>query len=317
MEQIKIKDSFIVQEEYPAPINNKLKCKTFFQLTVGNFIHLNHSAANPQLFAAQNAVALQVENAGDEKQENIFEVTEIKDSFKTIDTVFIQEVLSIAPFFVLNGDAYAHLKEHIKITDNFLLHKTDRPNVDEKVIIKDFFKISTQESVFVLESLLLSDFYQAEGGQDVGALTYCVNGENETTRYENYNFANFACFKGMHLALKADGLYDLKGNDDEGEPIAAMVNFGKQSLGTLHFKRVPYVYAGLKSDGEMQLCVRYEQEDYQYQARKTDEYLATVRFDLGRGVKGNYLNFEIMNVDGADFDLREVCLYCIELQRRI
>ena len=253
------------------------------------------------------------------EQEDLQHFIYISPSFHTSETVSLREVLAIATWANHSPNANALLREGltIRFTENSERHNPNK--IEASLVIKDFLKISTERVANLLEYVRISDHYYTKGGSsDEATITYVVNEGNETTRYEHWPFESYAAFKGMYLGCCADGVYVLSGDNDDGEPIEAMINFGKQSFGSANYKRVPYVYASLAGDGDVYLQVSYnEDEQYMYPARKVDEYNATARFDLGRGIKANYLTFELYNENGSKFDLRNLWIYLTELSRRI
>lgn len=235
------------------------------------------------------------------------------------ETANYRDVLAVATWMEHTPHSRALLQEKLTLKFDVLETKGGHDELWAKVEIKDFLKISSKDLKNILEFVRISDFYRAEGGtSEEEYTTYVINEDNETTRYEHWPFESYAAFKGVHFGCGPDGIYELTGDDDNGEPIAAMINFGKQSFGSSQMKRVPYVYASLASDGDLYMQVSYTDDNvYMYPARKVDEYNATVRFDLGRGIKANYLNFELYNENGSKFDLRNVWIYLTELSRRI
>ena len=136
-------------------------------------------------------------------------------------------------------------------------------------------------------------------------------------RYENFDFNSFARFQGTAFGARGDGIYLLEGDDDAGKRIKASVDFGKQRFGTSAFKRVPAAYVGTSSSGKLFMRVTWNDNDYIYAARSFDEELRTQRFDLGKGLKANYIEFELYNGDGEDFDLDTVEFIQVPLDRRI
>lgn len=243
----------------------------------------------------------------------------IRSWLTATETTTYRDVLAVATWMEHTPHSRALLQEKLTLKFDVLETKGGHDELWAKVEIKDFLKISSKDLKNILEFVRISDFYRAEGGaSEEEYTTYVINEDNETTRYEHWPFESYAAFKGVHFGCGPDGIYELTGDDDNGEPIAAMINFGKQSFGSSQMKRVPYVYASLASDGDLYMQVSYTDDNvYMYPARKVDEYNATVRFDLGRGIKANYLNFELYNENGSKFDLRNVWIYLTELSRRI
>lgn len=148
--------------------------------------------------------------------------------------------------------------------------------------------------------------------------TWAVNLENlGSTRYEGFNFNSFAKIGDSYFGCRADGIYQLDGDTDSGEPIQAMVSFGKQSFGTSALKRISNAYVGVSSAGRMFLRVIAEGEAYTYAARSADENLQVQRIDTGKGLRVNYLEFELYNEDGNDFELASVEFAVLPMSRRI
>lgn len=151
-----------------------------------------------------------------------------------------------------------------------------------------------------------------------GDTAWVVNWDSQASaKYENYNFTSFAKIGQYHYGVKPDGIYLLEGDDDEGSPIHASVSFGKLDFGSMFKKRVPYAYMGVSSTGQMFLKVTANNETYTYAARRADDDLRAQRVDLGRGLSATYLEFELYNSNGADFELGSVEFSFIPLTRKI
>lgn len=147
---------------------------------------------------------------------------------------------------------------------------------------------------------------------------WVLNAETSaSTRYEGFDFSSFAKIDGRYYGCRSDGVYELDGDTDSDAPIQAMVSFGKQDFGTSALKRVSNIYVGTSSGGKLFVKVLVEGEEYLYQARDGAEELQVQRFDLGRGLRANYLEFELYNADGDDFELASVEFAAVPLSRRI
>lgn len=163
-----------------------------------------------------------------------------------------------------------------------------------------------------------SGFSLAMDGDLTGLDTWVLNAESGGfTRYENYPYSSFAKVGDTYYGCKADGVYALEGQTDAGAAIRAMVSFGKQDFGTSSLKRITNAYVGVSCEGRMFLKVIVEGEEYIYAARSADEELLVQRFDTGKGLRMNYLEFEIYNADGEDFELASVEFAIIPTARRI
>lgn len=147
---------------------------------------------------------------------------------------------------------------------------------------------------------------------------WSVNAETgASAAYEDYPFNSFATFGGRHFGAASDGIYELVGGDDAGAPIQAHMNLGKRNFGSSMLKAMPYAYLGVASDGLMVVRVTTEGASYTYKARAASAEMQTQRVDFGRGLRANYFTLELMNEDGADFDLDAIELAVTPLTRRI
>ena len=144
---------------------------------------------------------------------------------------------------------------------------------------------------------------------------------NTTTQassmYEGYDFNSFGLLGGHYYGCKGDGLYRLEGADDAGTPIRASINFGLKDFGKSELKGITNAYIGVASDGAMVLKVSANGDDYFYSARANDTHRKTQRFDVGKGLRANYFELELLNTDGCDFDLSSIEFAAVTLSRRI
>lgn len=136
---------------------------------------------------------------------------------------------------------------------------------------------------------------------------WAVNQEGgASTAYKNFGFTSFARVGNDVLAVRPDGVYKLGGDTDAGRPVDAAVAFGTLDLEVTPFKQVSNVYAGTSTQGSLFLKVTTPQGSWVYKARRHDPALQQQRFDLGRGLRANYYEFELYNSEGCDFELDTV-----------
>jgi hypothetical protein len=138
-----------------------------------------------------------------------------------------------------------------------------------------------------------------------------------STAADGMNFLSMARQKNKHYGLKADGLYRIGGAKDAGANIDAFVSFPKTNFGSPQMKCIPYAYFGMASEGTMLLRVIADGKEYIYKARNPSEVMAEQRIDIGKGLKANYWQFELMNQSGEDFDLDTIKFMPVVLERRI
>lgn len=151
---------------------------------------------------------------------------------------------------------------------------------------------------------------------------WAVNTETgASSRYQGYGYDSFATVNGRHLGVRANGIYLLEGDSDVGQPIHAGVHLGLQDFGTSQLKHLSNVYLGVSATGGLFIKVGVGEgetkQEYTYAARRVDPQLKTQRFDLGRGLRSNYFSFELVNDDGAGFELEKIEFVAVASDRRI
>lgn len=161
------------------------------------------------------------------------------------------------------------------------------------------------------------------GGGEYSA--WVVNTEtNAPSEYRNFAFNSMVEFDGRYYGATDDGIYELDvGDDDEGDDIPAWIRTGLSNLGNGKMKRLPAMYLGYKSDGTLVLKVvttgerGTKREDWYQLTAQTAGDMREGRIKLGKGLKSVYWAFEIHNKSGSDFELDNVTLYPLVLDRRI
>lgn len=138
-----------------------------------------------------------------------------------------------------------------------------------------------------------------------------------STALDNYDFTGFGQHKGKHYGIRPDGLYVLEGDTDNGTQIDSFISLGDRNFNTAKQKRVPHAYIGASTDGRMVLKVIVNRQEYLYAVKNPSTDMAEQRVDIGRGLRSNYWNFELMNREGADFEIDTIKFMPIVLERRI
>lgn len=152
----------------------------------------------------------------------------------------------------------------------------------------------------------------------VNTETWVLNSETAAaSAYANYGFTSFARMGDDVFGVRADGIYKLGGASDDGSPINAVVAFGSIDFGTSELKGVSNVYVGTASGGALYVKVITVQGTYTYRGRRVDGAMRAQRFDLGRGLRASYYEFELYTTGGEDFDLDSVEFVPAALARRI
>lgn len=151
-----------------------------------------------------------------------------------------------------------------------------------------------------------------DGYDRVVSCGWCVNLENKAATRTDSAATSAA---GSYIT-RADGIYAL-GAD---EPVDWSVDFGKLDFGNDQEKRLPNAYLGVECGEPLQLTVtadgRYGGE-YTYPARGFDENLNVQRIDVGKGLRANWFNLSLSNIDGTPFKLTHIDFTQATTKRRI
>ncbi|MGL6290369.1 MAG: hypothetical protein ACRC2H_06755, partial [Silanimonas sp.] len=155
-------------------------------------------------------------------------------------------------------------------------------------------------------------------------IAWTINTESRAvTRYDNFPVTSVAVHGGRVLGATPTGIYALEGDDDDGEDIAARLRFALTQMGSGQLKRMEAAYLGFTATGDLVLKLitttdklAREARLFRLTPRRTGvDHEARVKF--GRGTRSVYYGFELVNVDGADFDLDVVKVLPLVLDRRI
>lgn len=213
------------------------------------------------------------------------------------------------------------------VLDQLRLSDTATPDYTLTVVLADDVVLSALPSghvdlvAAIRDSVGLCMTLAFDNGEYVA---WTVNASTKgATTYTNYPFNSFAHVGGTWYAAAADGLHVLGGPDDDGEAIKARVRLGLSSLGTRLLKRMADAFIGYTSDGTLLLRVITSDE-------RTGEKVAALyklaerpalakrenRFRIGRGLKSVDWDFELENMDGADFALDQIQFAPLVLSRR-
>ena len=149
-----------------------------------------------------------------------------------------------------------------------------------------------------------------------------TDGQRPLSEYTNYDFNSFCRVGDTFFAASDKGIFTLGGPDDAGEEIAAMVRTMVMDFGTGRQKRVKSAYLGYTAARELVLKVRSVEDgqmmEQLFAARPMGaDAPDTVRMEVGLGMRSRYWQFELVNVDGADFEVDTLELYPLTLGRRV
>jgi hypothetical protein len=127
---------------------------------------------------------------------------------------------------------------------------------------------------------------------------------NATTQYAGYDFNSMVNFNGVQLAASENGIFELGGASDDGANIDAYFEPVVSDIGTMHPKRMRYLYIEMRAGGDLTAGISVDggaQQEFQLEgsAMVPRRY----RVAIPRSLHGCYWKYQIRNVNGADFSV--------------
>lgn len=139
------------------------------------------------------------------------------------------------------------------------------------------------------------------------------------SQYVGFPFNSYCVFAGKVLAAGPEGIHEIESGDtDNGQPIAALIEFAKSKLGSGQPKHVRRYRLNGKSSGNLMLTVRADDGPgfaHPVMVRTPNRY-ATM-FEPGRrDVRGVYFHVALENLNGCHFSLDSITLDVIHTGTR-
>jgi hypothetical protein len=149
-----------------------------------------------------------------------------------------------------------------------------------------------------------------------------TEGEMPLSEYTDYNFNSFCRVGDKFYGAADDGLYLLDGATDNGAPINAAVRTMMIDFGSPVQKRMRNAYLGYTASGKLLLRVRTvdngQMNEQWYEAKELPAQAPREQMvRIGRGLRSRYWQFELVNIDGADFEVDTLELHPVYLNRRV
>jgi len=161
-------------------------------------------------------------------------------------------------------------------------------------------------SQLVQEGVVFEIPFNAEGRDYTG---WVMNTETfAVSEYDSYPFNSFAKVDGKYYGTNEQGIYELSGDSDDGSPIEAFARLGLTDFGAETQKRLDSAYLGFRANGEMVLKIETEDgTERWYKVHGDNERLHRERIHpVGKGMRSVWWQFELANIDGADFEFEYI-----------
>lgn len=244
------------------------------------------------------------------------------DMFEGTELVTFESGLSLADEAAARYEAAARLIDSILLTDTLTdsfsvsILLSDSLGLNDQLVGKAELLAAMRDSVgFAAHLRVKGELYTA----------WTMNTDSKaSTQYQNYPFNSFMRVGGRHYGVADSGLYRLDGDDDAGTPIDAKIRLGLSTLGSRLMKQVPSVYLGYSASGDLLLKAviadsatgQREAHVYRLYADGADT-TREGRTKLGKGLSAVYWDFQIENVNGADFDIDNIEFMPLVINRRL
>jgi hypothetical protein len=196
--------------------------------------------------------------------------------------------------------------------------------ISDTLVLDDSLTSSAQMFALIRDGVVFHSRLRINGETYIGHVVNVANKAFST--YTGLPFNSMAKIGRTYFGTGPSGLYRLfEGDDADGEPIIAEVRSGMFKMGTNRLKRMPSVYLGLTADGRTVLKVVTTDAKtgakhewwYERSGRPLSGSFRNDRVKLGRGLRGEYWQWALVNADGADFSLDVVELFPLILESRL
>jgi hypothetical protein len=137
------------------------------------------------------------------------------------------------------------------------------------------------------------------------------------SRYVGFAANSMCQLDGVTYVANAGGIYAVRGKTDAGQPIFSQITLPKSDFGEARDKRVPVIYFGTRSEGDLILKVVAKQAAGRYYAvTARDDAVRGSRATLGKGLESRYWQFRLENKAGAYFEIDSMDFAPILLKRQ-
>jgi hypothetical protein len=149
-----------------------------------------------------------------------------------------------------------------------------------------------------------------------------TEGDMPISEYDNYQFDSLTSYKGVFYGTSDTGLYVMGADDDAGTNITAEIASMMLDFGSSRLKRISAAYLGYTSENEMVLKVRSVDNGQLYEhwfkaCPVTADAPREGRITVAKGLRSRYWQFELTNIEGGDFEIDQLEMYPVMLNRRV
>lgn len=190
-------------------------------------------------------------------------------------------------------------------------------SMDSSGALTSAFSLQYELSLAIAEVLEAVSGFGAEG---LDVPVWVFNAKTfAPSRYEGLDVRSLAKLGTAVYGAGPGGIYELAGNDDAGNAILASFIVGRTDGGVGNVKRWGYGYIHGTSDEKLQVRVFDDAGNvYTYETeRALGNIVRSVRFKVGKGIASHYLQFEVRNQHGGQFEVHHIDVLPQVLGRRV
>ena len=224
----------------------------------------------------------------------------MNDALKRFFSAVLSQNLTVHPVmartYVTSPVLSQNLTVHGALANSLVLQFYDTLDLTEHDIVNMIYKGDP-----LVDQINLTGLYVSPSGT---ATTWAINTRtNAVTEYTNYNFNSFAPFGLKYIAAASDGIYELDGENDDGESIIADIISGYMQLNNTKMAGLKGVYLAVRGVGQWYLkLIAGNGLTYTYQLT-VQPGLMNTKVNIGKGLRTRYMAFQLTSIDGSDFDL--------------
>lgn len=223
----------------------------------------------------------------------------------------VVESVDVGDYYTPRLLASAALVEQIEVGVEYAARLLKRAAYWEFCAVSQYLTLDGELRARYTEGLRVSD--AADFGRR-DPLQYAVNvATGALTSYQGFDFSSFARIGGQLYGAKADGIYLIAGEGDDGAPISAWIDFGDDDMDESYVKQIDVAWLGLGTDAQCFLRVTADsgrERIYRVQGASTR------RAKLKSGVRGRTWRVVLELVDASYAKLDFVELNVGLTQRR-
>jgi hypothetical protein len=224
--------------------------------------------------------------------ENISESLVVTDSagYGWIDD--ISESLGITDAATMRWLAIQVITESLELTEETLFNRNISASLTEVLELAATVAFKHIINVSVEDILHCGVVVELEGA--VWECWVLNTNAFHASVYSGFSFNSYAVYNNVAYGCKSDGIYELSGDDDDGDEILSGIVLPETNFGTTHDKRFRKAYFGLSGGTTPSLRVETD-------TGSTTYTISSSKANIGRDMKGEKWVLKVQDFDSLDF----------------